>query len=210
MEAASPRGDEVSAHIARAAARLFAAKGFDATSVREIVEAAGVTKPTLYYHFGSKEGLAEALVTVPIGELVEKLRAIVQGPGEPFDKLATVAEAHYEFGRDDPDRMRFLFGLAFAPVGTGLSQEIDRFGDRMHKLGEEMMRLEVAAVAEMAAAGHVAADRVADCAQAFHGMMMVHLIGFLFKCKPLEPGRGRTMVADLIWGFGEARSRSEG
>ena len=40
--------------------------GFDATSVREIVEAAGVAKPTLYYYFGSKEGLAQALLTVPL------------------------------------------------------------------------------------------------------------------------------------------------
>ncbi len=44
--------------ILRVAARLFATRGFEATSVREIVEAAGVTKPTLYYYFGSKEGLA--------------------------------------------------------------------------------------------------------------------------------------------------------
>ena len=47
----------VARHIARAAARLFAERGYDATSVREIVEAAGVAKPTLYYYFRSKEGL---------------------------------------------------------------------------------------------------------------------------------------------------------
>lgn len=39
------------------ALRLFTAKGFAAASVREIVEGAGVTKPVLYYYFGSKEGL---------------------------------------------------------------------------------------------------------------------------------------------------------
>ena len=39
------------------ALRLFTSKGFSATSVREIVESAGVTKPVLYYYFGSKEGL---------------------------------------------------------------------------------------------------------------------------------------------------------
>ena len=55
-------------HIARTAARLFAERGYDATSVREIVEAAGVAKPTLYYYFRSKEGLAQALLTVPLNE----------------------------------------------------------------------------------------------------------------------------------------------
>ena len=41
---------------------LFAIKGYDATSVREICEAAGITKPTLYHFFGSKDGVLQALV----------------------------------------------------------------------------------------------------------------------------------------------------
>lgn len=49
---------------------LFARKGFEATSVREIVEAAGVARPTLYYNFRSKEGLYL--------ELVERLCAKVE------------------------------------------------------------------------------------------------------------------------------------
>ncbi len=48
--------------VLKQAARLFAERGYDAVSVREIVESAGVTKPALYYHFGSKEGLARAVV----------------------------------------------------------------------------------------------------------------------------------------------------
>ena len=41
---------------------LFAVKGYDATAVREICEAAGITKPTLYHFFGSKDGVLQALV----------------------------------------------------------------------------------------------------------------------------------------------------
>ena len=37
-----------------AALDLFYAKGYDAVGVQEIVDRAGVTKPTLYYYFGSK------------------------------------------------------------------------------------------------------------------------------------------------------------
>ena len=39
------------------AAKLFARKGYASTTVREIVEAAGVTKPVLYYYFPNKEGI---------------------------------------------------------------------------------------------------------------------------------------------------------
>ena len=116
-------------HIARVAARLFAAQGYDATSVREIVEAAGVTKPTLYYHFGSKEGLAQALVTVP---LTEPGRAAARDPGGPrrirSSALVRMLEAHFAFCRDDPDRSRFVYALFFGPLGTGLAAELARFG----------------------------------------------------------------------------------
>lgn len=48
--------------IAESAARLFAQKGFSSTSIREIALAAGVTKPTIYYYFGSKQGLIQHLL----------------------------------------------------------------------------------------------------------------------------------------------------
>ena len=48
--------------LLEAAARLFCQQGYNATSIREIVSAAGTTRPTLYYHFGSKEGLIHTLV----------------------------------------------------------------------------------------------------------------------------------------------------
>ena len=45
-----------------AAILLFTTRGYAATSVREIVEMAGVTKPALYYHFDSKEGIYLAIL----------------------------------------------------------------------------------------------------------------------------------------------------
>ena len=43
------------------ALELFSAKGYEGVSVGELTGAAGITKPTLYYYFGSKEGLFEAV-----------------------------------------------------------------------------------------------------------------------------------------------------
>jgi len=48
--------------IVESAARLFAQKGFSSTSIREIAQEAGVTKPTIYYYFGSKDGLIQHLL----------------------------------------------------------------------------------------------------------------------------------------------------
>ena len=59
--------------IVERAAELFAQKGFAGTSIREIAEAAGVTKPTLYYHFGSKEGLVRHIIVAVMGDFARIL-----------------------------------------------------------------------------------------------------------------------------------------
>src|SRR5689334_17982772 len=48
--------------ILKSALELFSSKGYEAASVREICEASGLTKPTLYHFYGSKEGVYRALV----------------------------------------------------------------------------------------------------------------------------------------------------
>ena len=122
----------VARHVARMAARLFAQLGYDATPVRRIVEAAGVTKPTLYYHFGSKEGLAEALLKVPLEGLVATLSAIIEAAGDPVAGLERCFEAHFAFCREEPDRARFYFALWFGPHGaTALIEELCRQTDRI-------------------------------------------------------------------------------
>ena len=63
-----------------AAIELFAQKGYSATTVREIVDAAAVTKPVLYYHFGSKEGIYLALMEGARREFAATLaRAVAEG-----------------------------------------------------------------------------------------------------------------------------------
>ena len=75
---------EISSNIAegilQAAVRLFARKGYEATSTREIVEAAGVTKPMIYYYFKNKEGLYEAVLTRFLSQFAVRLRAVVDEP----------------------------------------------------------------------------------------------------------------------------------
>ncbi len=124
----------VARHIARVAARLFAENGYDATSVREIVEAAGVAKPTLYYYFRSKEGLAQALLTVPLANLVAALRKAVGTVEDPVACLEHVLEAQYAFCREDPDRARFIYALLFGPMGAGVAGELEPLQGRSGRL----------------------------------------------------------------------------
>jgi AcrR family transcriptional regulator len=54
--------------IMECAKELFYAKGYDAVGVQEIVDRAGITKPTLYYYFGSKLGLLKTLLETKFEE----------------------------------------------------------------------------------------------------------------------------------------------
>lgn len=59
-------GGELKAKLLLVALTHFAARGYDGVQVREVAEEAGVSKPTLYYHFGSKEGLFRQLCLVAL------------------------------------------------------------------------------------------------------------------------------------------------
>jgi AcrR family transcriptional regulator len=185
----------VARHIARVAARLFAARGYDATSVREIVEAAGVTKPTLYYHFGSKEGLAQALLTQPLAQLVETMRGVLDREGDPIVALEALVEAQFAFCREEPDRIRFFYAVCFGPLASELATELARFG-------EVLIELMVQAVRRAADAGLVDAARIPACVAALRGLIVFSSMEFLFHGVALGPDLAHRIVHDLLRGFG--------
>lgn len=73
------------------ATRLFAERGYDRTSVQEIVEAAGVTKGALYHYFGSKDDLLYEIYGRVLRLQTERLDAIVARDAAVPDRLAAAA-----------------------------------------------------------------------------------------------------------------------
>lgn len=76
------------------AARLFAAKGFEATSVRDIANATGILAGSLYYHFASKEELFVAVHAAGMDILIRTAQDAIREVGDPWDRLAAAAAAH--------------------------------------------------------------------------------------------------------------------
>ena len=62
MPTFSDNPQDTPGRILYAALQLFAEKGFDTVSVREICAAAGVSKPVLYYHFENRDGVIRAVL----------------------------------------------------------------------------------------------------------------------------------------------------
>lgn len=77
--------------LLREAMRLFLRDGYDSVATRQVCEAAGVTQPSLYHHFGSKEGLYFAAIAEWFSDLRDSMtRAIADG--ETFrDRLLHLA-----------------------------------------------------------------------------------------------------------------------
>jgi AcrR family transcriptional regulator len=86
------------AHLVHLAGELFAEKGFRATTVRDIADAAGILSGSLYHHFDSKETILDELLSSYLNELVETYREITAGV-EPMTALrGLVTEAFRSLG----------------------------------------------------------------------------------------------------------------
>jgi AcrR family transcriptional regulator len=79
------------------AAELFAEKGFRATTVRDIADAAGILSGSLYHHFDSKESMIEEILTGFLDELLERYHAIVAAGRGSRETLEEVLAASFEF-----------------------------------------------------------------------------------------------------------------
>lgn len=91
--------------IVAGAARAFSAAGFDATSMEDIAEAAGVTKLILYRHFESKEELYRSIVESVSGRLgAEVDEAMTRGR-----RRGVIVPAFLTVAREDPDGFRLLW-----------------------------------------------------------------------------------------------------
>ncbi|MGV9595197.1 TetR/AcrR family transcriptional regulator [Streptosporangium sandarakinum] len=73
------------------ATRLFAERGFESTSVQEVVSAAGVTKGAMYHYFDSKDDLLHEIYGRVLRMQMERLTAIADGPGTVAERLHAAA-----------------------------------------------------------------------------------------------------------------------
>jgi AcrR family transcriptional regulator len=108
--------EQTRARLLRAAVCVFDRKGYAAASVREIVEIAGVTKPALYYHFGSKEGVLTAILQEAAREFTLAMVRGLGRPGTARERLfALCADLHGLFQEHVPV-VRVAHSVFFGPV----------------------------------------------------------------------------------------------
>lgn len=88
--------------------KLFAAKGFEGTSVEEIAAAAGVSKPVIYEHFGGKEGLYAVVVDREIDALLSAVTQTLTSTGTSRQIIERAALALLDYIEGSTDGFRIL------------------------------------------------------------------------------------------------------
>jgi TetR/AcrR family transcriptional regulator len=132
--------------ILQAGRALFTSKGFASTTVREICREAGVTAPVLYYHFGNKEGLFEAVVedTLTLDGFHALLREGVAACSDPWSKLRAYVGTyltHYPTDLLNPglhlNNSTQLHGASLRQLGSGI--------EAIYQLAREILQAGIAA-----------------------------------------------------------------
>ncbi len=107
--------DSARGRLMNAAIRLFARKGYAATTVREIVADAGVTKPVLYYHFGSKEGIYLAMMEEALAEFEATAAAALAEEGSARTRILRLLDRMFDLILQHLDVMRVLDAMYYGP-----------------------------------------------------------------------------------------------
>jgi AcrR family transcriptional regulator len=99
----------------------FAANGYHETSMEEIADAAGVTKPVLYQHFGSKRTLYLELLETVGEELLDVVASQAAAEADPYQRVLAGFRGYFRFVRERTSAFRILFG--------GGARQTDEFAD---------------------------------------------------------------------------------
>jgi AcrR family transcriptional regulator len=92
-------------------------------STRQITERAGVRSPTLYHHFGSKQGLLDAVVSHGFKEFL-KNRSSEDGGSDPLEDIRAGWDSHVAFGLEFPSAYVHIYGQVKPGVRCGVTEDV--------------------------------------------------------------------------------------
>jgi AcrR family transcriptional regulator len=176
-------GFERREEILGASLRLFGERGVHGVSTRQIAEAVGISQPTLYAYFPSKDHIAAELCARAFAELERRL----SGPHFAYTEegLAAAFRTYVDFGLENPDAYRVAFMIETPPTPAGMDA---------HKPGQEAFDVLRHAIGRMHAEGLTAADDPERLAQSLWAGM--HGLVSLLIARPHFPWVDREALID--------------
>ncbi|MGH2557913.1 MAG: TetR/AcrR family transcriptional regulator [Thermomicrobiales bacterium] len=163
--------------VLAAARKIVLEDGYKGLSMRALGRAVGVTAPTLYDYFPSKEAVLDSLHAEGVGLLTETFQVAIARSEPGLARLSAIGAAYRQFALDHPDFFRLVFGQLDAGYKPGEEQVVD---------GARIFDLVVAAVQEAMALGELAPADPHMAALVIwamgHGCVMLEMTGMCEKC----------------------------
>lgn len=181
-------GANLRAEILDAAERLLlAAGGDDALSIRDVADAVGVTPPSIYRHFASKDELVLAVSEQQFAKLNDLMTESVKGAETALDELKARGEAYIRFGVEHPEAYVVMF---MRPIKTANEPSV-----HLHNEPAAFAAL-VEAVERAMASGALRADDAHHAAQVIWAT--VHGLTSLLITQPKFPRADRRKLIDDV------------
>jgi AcrR family transcriptional regulator len=168
------------------ALEVFAADGFHGTSMNDVAEAAGVTKPVLYQHFASKRQLYLELLEDVGTRLSDVIAAATAHAGGPHEQVENGFAAYFHFVAEHRSAYQLLFG--------GGSRRDTEFADAVRRVEEH-----VAASVEALIEADVDPDHRRTLAFGLVGLAEGTSRMWVAEDLDLDPDVLGRQVADLAW-----------
>lgn len=134
----TPTNGSVRQALLDGAADLFTQKGYAATTVREIVAAARVTKPVLYYYFRNKEGIYQELMREAFAKFDALLNSSLEDQGSATEKLLGLCDRTYSLFKENIKVVRVMYAFYYGPHHGAPYFDFDIYH---HKFQEAIRRL---------------------------------------------------------------------
>ncbi len=130
--------DDTRKAILEAADTLLVEEGYEHFSMRRLADRCGYTAPTIYHHFGDKNGLMDALIDERFRRLLVSLRRSPRGK-DPLSTLRAMAESFVQFGLDHPAHFHLVTSrkLNGSEPLPSLEEVRELFVKALTQLGEE-------------------------------------------------------------------------
>jgi AcrR family transcriptional regulator len=183
-------GTPVPRRLLAAATRLFAERGYDRTSVQEIVEAAGVTKGALYHYFDSKDDLLHEVYARVLRVQQERLDAFADAD-EPVEKRLRAAAADVVVTTIENLDDAMIFFRSMHHLSPEKNRQVRAERRRYH----ERFR---ALIEEGQEAGVFSSANPADLVVDYHFGSVHHLTTWYRPDGPMRPQEVADRLADLL------------
>jgi AcrR family transcriptional regulator len=164
--------------------------------MREIAEAARITKPVIYYYFKNKEQLCHHIISSGLDEFHQILKRVCEAPAaDVFDQIVKMVNIHFKFCKRHIEFMRFIYAVNFGP-------DRDKIDYDFFSYGMELFRMQVALMHRAVEAGLIRAGKEEDSVHYLRGIINTFVMLYVDGRHPLNSDLAVTIVSDMVHGLG--------